>query len=84
MIDMFINTEASFTKIEVDKETLFFRSTPNKVSFDRIIVRNTGTTCVYFKWRKLVKPFNLENKRSEGIDRFFCYYVILSLKLARA
>jgi hypothetical protein len=79
MSEDFINTDASFTRIEVNKDTLFFRSTPNKISYDRIIVRNTGTTCIYFKWRKLNKPFNIENKKSEGVDRFFCHYVKIYL-----
>jgi hypothetical protein len=72
----FINTELSVTRLEITKNSLFFRSTPNIIAFDNLTVKNTGTTCVYFKWKKKIKPFNLEDKRSDGIERFFCHYVI--------
>lgn len=68
-------TSTTFTKIEFNKNTLFFRSEPNKISFDKVRIKNIGTTCIYFKWQKLSKPFVLPEKRSDGIDRFFCHYV---------
>jgi hypothetical protein len=71
----FINTELSVSRLEITKNNLFFRSTPNKITFDKVTVRNTGTTCVYFKWKKKIKPFNIQDKKSDGIDRFFCHYV---------
>jgi hypothetical protein len=71
----FINTEQSFTRLDISKSNLFFRSTPNKIAFDKFTVRNTGTTCVYLKWKKKIKPFNIQDKKSDGIDRFFCHYV---------
>jgi hypothetical protein len=70
-------TETTFTKIEFSKYNLFFKSTPNQISYDKVKIKNTGTTCIYFKWQKLVKPFNLQDKKSDGIDRFFCHYVII-------
>jgi hypothetical protein len=74
-VDIDIN-QTTYSKLEFDKHDLFFRSFPNKISYDRVIVRNTGTTCIYFKWHKLNKPYNLQDKKSDGIDRFFCHYVI--------
>lgn len=68
------STLTTFTKIEFDKNNLFFRSTPNKISYDKVKIKNTGTTCIYFKWQKYVKPFTIPDKKSEGIDRFFCHY----------
>ena len=65
----------TFTKLEFDKMNLFFKSLPNKISYDKVKIKNTGTTCIYFKWHKYVKPFNLPEKKSDGIDRFFCHYV---------
>lgn len=68
-------TETTFTKIEFNKFNLFFRSTPNEISYDRVRIKNTGTTCIYFKWQKIIKQFNLPDKKNDGIDRFFCHYV---------
>ncbi len=65
----------TFTKIDFDKMDLFFKSLPNQISFDKVKIKNTGTTCIYFKWQKLIKPFNIPEKKSDGIDRFFCHYV---------
>jgi hypothetical protein len=69
-------TTTTFTKLEFSKTNLFFKSLPNQISFDNLRIKNTGTTCIYFKWQKLIKPFNLPEKKSDGIDRFFCHYVI--------
>ena len=33
---------------------------------------------VFFKWLKLNKAYNLPDKKSDGIDRFFCHYVKIS------
>jgi len=74
------STETTFTKIEFDKFNLFFKSIPNKISYDKVKIKNIGTTCVYFKWQKYVKGFNLPDKKSDGIDRFFCHYVKIKLK----
>jgi hypothetical protein len=68
-------TTTTFTKLEFSKTNLFFKSLPNQISFDNLRIKNTGTTCIYFKWQKLIKPFNLPEKKSDGIDRFFCHYV---------
>lgn len=68
-------TQTTFSKLEFDKNNLFFRSKPNLISFDTVRVKNVGTTCIYFKWQKLMKPFGIPDKRSDGIDRFFCHYV---------
>ncbi len=69
------STETTFTKIEFDKFNLFFKCIPNQISYDKVRIKNLGTTCIYFKWQKLVKGFNISHKKSEGIDRFFCHYV---------
>lgn len=69
------NTLTTFSKIEFNKYDLFFNSVPNQVCFDKVKIKNIGTTCIYFKWQKLNKPFNLSDKKSDGIDRFFCHYV---------
>lgn len=71
----FLNSDLCFTKLEIDKSNLFFRTVPNKICFDKLILKNIGTTCVYFKWRKKAKNFNISEKKSDGIDRFFCHYV---------
>jgi 3-phosphoglycerate kinase len=67
-------TQTTFSKIEFNKNNIFFRSIPNEIAYDRVRIKNTGTTCIYFKWQKSVKPFNLGDKKSEGMDRFFCHY----------
>ena len=75
-------TETTFSKLEFDKFNLFFRSIPNKISYDKVKIKNIGTTCIYFKWQKLARGFNLPDKKSDGIDRFFCHYVILNIKFS--
>ena len=70
--------QTTFSKLEFDKHDLFFRSFPNKINFDKVLIKNTGTTCIYFKWLKLNKAYNLPDKKSDGIDRFFCHYVKIS------
>ncbi len=67
--------QTTFSKLEFDKHDLFFRSFPNKINYDKVVVKNTGTTCIYFKWHKLNKSYNLPDKKGDGIDRFFCHYV---------
>lgn len=64
----------TFSKIEFDKHNLFIRTLPNVIGFDKVTIINKGTTCVYFKWQKQKVEFKLEDKKSEGIDRFFCHY----------
>ena len=66
--------ESTYSNIEFDKHDLFFPSLPNEVAFDTVTIKNTGKTCVYFKWQKNTKPFELQDKKSDGIDRFFCHY----------
>ena len=66
--------ESTYSNIEFDKQVLFFPSLPNEVAFDTVTIKNTGKTCVYFKWQKNTKPFELQDKKSDGIDRFFCHY----------
>jgi hypothetical protein len=71
-------TETTFSKLEFDKFNLFFKTVPNVISFDRVKIKNTGTTCIYYKWQKNVKTYSLTEKKSDGIDRFFCHYVIIN------
>jgi hypothetical protein len=71
-------TQTTFTDGDFDKHNLFFRSLPNEIGFDRVKFKNTGTTCIYFKWQKYIKSFNLAEKKSDGIDRFFCHYVLIT------
>ena len=66
--------ESTYSNIEFNKHVLFFSSLPNKESFDEVQIKNTGKTCVYFKWQKNTKPYELQDKKSDGIDRFFCHY----------
>jgi hypothetical protein len=70
-----LSTDITFTNIQFDKNNLFFKSTPYKISFDKVKLKNTGTTCIYFKWQKLTRTFNLPDKKPDGIERFFCHYV---------
>ena len=70
------NSFQASKKLEFNKTNLFFRSEPFKIAYDSIKVKNTGTTCIYFKWQKVYKPFNLQEKKSDGIEKFFCHYVI--------
>ena len=60
--------------IELDKHQLFFHSQPNQIAYDTVTIKNTGQTCVYYQWQKSSKAFQLEDKRSDGMDRFFCHY----------
>ena len=41
-----------YSSIKFSKNNLFFKSRPNEISFDSVILKNIGTTCVYFKWQK--------------------------------
>ena len=70
------NSFQTSKKLEFNKTNLFFRSEPYKIAYDSINVKNTGTTCIYFKWQKVIKPYNLQEKKYDGIDKFFCHYVI--------
>lgn len=68
-------SEITSTSIEFNKNNLFFKSTPYKISYDKVKLKNTGTTCIYFKWQKLMKSFNLPDKKPDGMERFICHYV---------
>ena len=67
-------SEANYSNIVFNKHELFFNSLPNEMAFDSVIIKNTGKTCVYYKWQKNNKKFKLEEKKSDGIDRFYCHY----------
>jgi len=67
--------ETAQSQLEFSTHNLFFRPIPNKISFDKIIIKNTGKTCIYFKWQKFNKPFNIHEKKNDGIEKFFCHYV---------
>lgn len=60
--------------IQFSKNNLFFKSTPNKIAFDSVKVKNTGTTCIYFKWQRVYTPCTLEARKNDGIEKFFCHY----------
>ena len=62
------------SSIELDKHQLFFHSQPNQIAYDTVTIKNTGQTCVYYQWQKSSNAFKLEDKRSDGMDRFFCHY----------
>ncbi|MCQ2818673.1 MAG: phosphoglycerate kinase [archaeon] len=62
------------SQILFNSHNLFIRSIPNKIGFDKVSITNTGNTCIYFKWQKKEISFELKEKKSEGIDRFFCHY----------
>ena len=62
------------SSIEFDKHQLFFHSQPNIMSYDTVTIKNTGKTCIYFQWQKNTSSFQLEEKKSDGMDRFFCHY----------
>ena len=66
--------EATYSNIVFDKHELFFYSLPNKMAFDSVVIKNTGKTCIYFKWQKNNKSYQLEDKKNDGIDRFYCHY----------
>ena len=65
---------SNFSNIEFNKHELFFYSLPNIMAYDSVTIKNTGKTCIYYKWQKNNKPFILEEKKSDGIDRFYCHY----------
>lgn len=73
-IDLIKGTHKVFTSLKFTKNDLFFRSKPNEISFDSVIITNTGTTCIYFKWQKNNKSNKLIEKKGDGIDKFFCHY----------
>ena len=64
----------TYSKIEFNKNVLFIKTLPNQIGFDSVKIKNTGKTCVYFKWQKEDLQFKLEDKKSDGIDRFYCHY----------
>ena len=70
-IESLIQTSCS---IELDKHQLFFHSQPNQMAYDTVTIKNTGKTCIYYQWQKSSNAFQLEDKRSDGMDRFFCHY----------
>ena len=41
---------------------------------DSVVVRNSGTTAVYYEWRKVNRPDYILAKHSDGVQRFFCHY----------
>ena len=73
-LDKSADTESTYSNIAFNKHELFFNSLPNIMAFDSVIIKNTGKTCIYYKWQKNNKSFQLEDKRSDGIDRFYCHY----------
>ena len=62
------------SNIEFDKHQLFFHSQPNIMAYDTVTIKNTGKTCIYFQWQKNSSSFQLEEKKNDGFDRFFCHY----------
>ena len=44
------------------------------MSYDTVTIKNTGKTCIYYQWQKNSSSFQLEEKKSDGMDRFFCHY----------
>ena len=68
------DTNSTYSNIEFNKHELFFYSLPNIMAYDSVTIKNTGKTCVYYKWQKNNKPFILEEKKSDGMDRFYCHY----------
>ena len=70
----FENLEPTSCSIELDKHQLFFHSQPNQITYDTVTIKNTGKTCIYYQWQKSNNNFQLEDKRSDGMERFFCHY----------
>ena len=66
--------ESIQSSIEFDKHQLFFHSQPNIMAYDTVTIKNTGKTCIYYQWQKNSSSFQLEEKKSDGMDRFFCHY----------
>ncbi len=66
--------ESIKSSIEFDKHQLFFHSQPNLMAYDTVTIKNTGKTCIYYQWQKNSSSFQLEEKKSDGMDRFFCHY----------
>ena len=66
--------EPPSSSIEFDKHQLFFHSQPNIMAYDTVTIKNTGKTCIYYQWQKNSSSFQLEEKKSDGMDRFFCHY----------
>ena len=54
---------SNFSNIEFNKHELFFYSLPNIMAYDSVTIKNTGKTCIYYKWQKNNKPFILEEKK---------------------
>lgn len=73
-IDPSIGKNKVFTSLSFSKNNLFFKSEPNKIAFDCVAIKNIGTTCIYFKWQKSSKGYKLQEKKGDGIDKFFCHY----------
>jgi hypothetical protein len=69
-----IKDDATYSNIDFNTHTLFFKSSPNETAFDTVTIKNTGKTCVYFKWEKNLIPSQIKEIKSDGIDRFFCHY----------
>ena len=74
LMDKSLATESTYSNIVFNKHELFFNSLPNIMAFDSVVIKNTGKTCVYYKWQKNNKLFKLDDKKSDGIDRFYCHY----------
>ena len=70
----FDNIAQTSCSIEFDKHQLFFHSLPNQIAYDTVTIKNTGKTCIYYQWIKTSNSFKLEDKRSDGMERFYCHY----------
>ena len=70
----FDNIAHTSCSIEFDKHQLFFHSLPNQIAYDTVTIKNTGKTCIYYQWIKTSNSFKLEDKRSDGMERFYCHY----------
>ena len=62
-MDKSSKAEATYSNIVFNKHELFFNSLPNVMAFDSVVIKNTGKTCVYYKWQKNNKLFKLEEKK---------------------
>ena len=79
-MDKSAETESTYSNIVFNKHELFFNSLPNEMAFDSVIIKNTGKTCVYYKWQKNNKKFKLEEKKQEPSFSVMCLMTMWLVK----
>ena len=61
-------------QLELSKAFLHMHTYVGKNEQDSLVVWNSGSSAVFYEWRKVKRPDYIMAKKSDGIQRFFCHY----------